>query len=157
MVDAVVAEPQFADRNGEREVLADPGGSFATFTVYLPPIGAGSLPYTYPVRLAALSISVRLRSFGPTRRSTVASLIVSLPRLVTVPETVRVSPLTGALGASVSRATSTVSDLVGALPVPPACAAGAVGPASSAATSGAPMIRAAVRRSHRRAGEGPIP
>lgn len=102
-----------------------PEGSFANSTVYLPPIAAGSLPGTYPVRSAAASIDVRLKSLGPTRRSTRASVTDSLLLLVRVPETVSVSPLTGALGASVSRDTSTVLDLVGALLGTSACAVGA--------------------------------
>ena len=130
-----------------------PDGSFAIFSVYLPPIAAGSLPGTYPVRSAAASMDVRPNSRGPTRRSTRASVTVSLLLLVNVPETVSVSPFTGALGARESRVTSTVLEPVGALLASPACAPGAAGPASRVATSGAPRITEAVRRSHRRAGE----
>ena len=76
-------------------------------------------------------------------------------------ETVSVSLLTGALGLIESSVTWTVREPVAALSGAAASAAWAAVvaavPESRPAIRGAPTSSDAVRRSHRRAGDGPIP
>jgi len=129
---------------------ATPGASLVNFCSYLPPTSVPAAPWRSSGWRATALISERVFSIGPTRRPTWAPVTVCLPLLVTVPETVRVSPSVGALGVSESRETDTGS--------PDAAWAGAAaGSWSSPASSGAPASSAPVRRSQRRAGEALVP
>lgn len=127
-----------------------PGVSLANFCVYFPPTSAPVSFCTSSECRATASIAERVFSSGPTRRPTWAPVTVRLPLLVTVPDTVTVSPSPGAVGLSESSETDTASEEA-------ACAGAAAGSCSSPASRGAPASSAPVCRIQCRAGEALVP
>ncbi len=138
---------------------ATPGASLENFSVYLLSISGGMEPRRSSLSLAIASTEERVSICGPTRRPTWASVTARLPRLVTVPDTVTVSPSVGAEGVSESTATATElePESARAAVASRACAGEAADIWTRPVSNGAPASSAAVRRSHRRAGEALVP
>ena len=154
LVDAVLAEIQLVHRDGEREVLADARGELGELRGVLAADLRRSSARLKPVRFAASSMAARPSRVGPDPQAHVGVGDRCLPLLVTVPETVSGVPLPGALG--VSESTADVHDR---RPVAwrPARRSGGVGRGAEARPARRPGEQCAVRRSHRRAGEGVVP
>src|SRR5690606_41630027 len=105
---------------------------------------------------ATEAIHERLFIRWPARWPSLASVTAWRPLLVTVPDTVTVSPSAGTLGVSESTDTATEPVSVAALSVSRAAASadGAEDHCSSPASRSAEARRAPERRTQRRAGEG---